>query len=60
MAIPKGTLVRQKIVVIEGTVAAYSVDQESGETQMLVEWTDEAGDVHSKYFKESEVEVVTE
>lgn len=60
MAIPKGTKVRQVVPVIEGVVAGYSVDQESGDTLLLVEWQDGDGNVSSKFFKESEVAVVTD
>ena len=58
MAIPKGTKVRQIVPVIEGTVEAYSVDQESGNILMLVVWEDADGNEQSKYFKEGEVAVV--
>ncbi len=58
MAIPKGTKVRQVVPVVEGTVVSYQADQETGEGLTLVEWQDEEGNTHSKYFKESEVSPV--
>lgn len=58
MAIPKGTVVRQVVPVVTGTVAGYAVDGESGKVQVLVEWTCDEGHVHSRYFTEDEVEVV--
>lgn len=58
MAIAKGTTVRQIVPVIEGTVAGYSIDTETGETLLLVEWQDGDGNTASKYFKESEVSPV--
>lgn len=60
MAVPKGTKVRQIVPVIEGTVTGYSIDQESGEALILVSWDNGKGVAGSKYFKESEVEVVPE
>ena len=58
MAIPKGTKVRQVVPVIEGTVEAYSVDQENGGVLLLVVWQDADGNEQSKYFKEEEVAVI--
>lgn len=55
MTIAKGTLVRQVVQVIEGTVERFEVDQETGEIQYLVVWTDEAGIINCKYFKEGEI-----
>lgn len=57
MAIKKGTTVKQIVTPIVGTVAAFSVDQETGEVQYLVDY--QAGDeVKQRYFKDSEIEVV--
>ena len=58
MVIKKGTQVRQVIKPIEGVVAGFQVDGETGEVQYLVEWKTEEGDVQGKYFKDDEVEVV--
>lgn len=59
MAYPKGTQVRQVVPApIEGTVDRFSVDQESGEVQYCVKWTDTAGIEQERFFKGSEIEVV--
>lgn len=55
MAIAKGTTVRQVVAVIEGTVERYEVDQNTGELQYLVVWTDADGNEQSKYFREGEI-----
>lgn len=55
MAIAKGTTVRQVVAVIEGTVEKYEVDQNTGELQYLVVWTDAEGGEQSKYFREGEI-----
>lgn len=52
---PKGTIVHQVVTVLSGTVQSFSVDQESGDVQYMVEWKDANGDVHSRYFIESEL-----
>lgn len=38
-----------------GKVAGFSLDQENGEVLVLVEYTDADGDVHNRYFRQSEV-----
>ncbi len=61
MAIPRGATVRQIVPkAIEGKVAGYSLDQITGERQLLVEWPDpDGGDhVHSAYMREDAVEVI--
>ena len=58
MAIAKGTTVRQVVPVITGTIERFEVDQETGELQYLVAWTDANGDSQSKYFKDGEIEAV--
>ena len=58
MGIKKGDIVRQKVEVVTGKVASFSVDQESGDLQFLVEWEDTDGNIHSKYFKADEVDVL--
>jgi hypothetical protein len=58
MAIAKGTQVQQILPApITGTVERYDVDQETGEIQYLVRWTDETGE-HEKFFKEGEIEAI--
>jgi hypothetical protein len=53
----KGAQVKQIVKPIEGEVAGFAVDQETGELQVLVTWTDEDGE-HSRYFKQDEIESV--
>lgn len=58
MAIAKGTTVKQVLPApITGTIERYDIDQETGEIQYLVHWSDEAGE-HEKFFKEGEIEVI--
>ena len=52
----KGDVVRQVVPVVRGAVESYQVDQETGELQLLVTWTDETGEPQAKYFKASELE----
>lgn len=50
-AYAKGAPVRQvQTAPIVGTVVGFHVDQETGDLQYLVEWTDAAGEVRSRYF----------
>lgn len=58
MAISKGTVVRQVVPIISGTVVDFSVDRETGKVQLLVEWQCDEGHTHSKFFFEEELEVV--
>ena len=59
MANPKkGDTVRQIVTPIQGVVESYQVDQETGETQCLVSWTDADGTGHSTYFTAAQIEVV--
>lgn len=51
----KGTIVHQVVTVLSGTVQSFSVDQESGDVQYMVEWQDAAGVIHSRYFTEAEL-----
>lgn len=53
----KGTQVKQIVKPIEGEVAGFSVDQETGDVQVLVKWTDDDGE-HARYFKQDEIETV--
>jgi hypothetical protein len=50
----KGTKVKQIIKPVEGEVTGFTVDQETGDVQVLVAWTDDDGD-HARYFKESDL-----
>jgi hypothetical protein len=51
----KGDLVVQVVTPIQGIVSGFSVDQETGDTQVKIEWQDEHGN-HSRYFKDAELE----
>ena len=51
----KGTVVHQVVTVLSGTVRSFSVDQETGDVQYMVDWQDADGTVHSRYFVESEL-----
>lgn len=60
MTFKRGTAVRQKApVLFEGVVTKFDVDQEHGHRQIEVSYTDEAGNVHSKFFNEDDLEEVT-
>jgi hypothetical protein len=52
MAIPKGTRIIQVVTPIKGVVTDYEVDKETGEVQYKVEYEDEHGEKHQRYFKE--------
>jgi hypothetical protein len=58
MAIQKGTKVRQVIKPLEGTVTGFSVDQETGKLLTKVEWADEQGVEHAKFFDNADLEEV--
>jgi hypothetical protein len=56
MPFAKGTLVQQVTpAVVDWTVEGYSVDQETGAVLNLCSYTDEDGDVHSRYFSDAEL-----
>jgi|GEM_PF-6627334 len=38
-----------------GTVAGFALDQDTGDVFVLVEYTDANGELHSRYFRQSEV-----
>ena len=59
MGVKRGDSVRQIVKVIEGTVAGFQIDNDSGEKLVLVEWSD-GEDLHSKYFLETEIELVVQ
>ena len=56
MPIAKGTEVKQKIQVIEGTVSKVTYDDESSEFKYLVDFKSDSED-HQRWFSESEIEV---
>jgi hypothetical protein len=43
---------------VAGEVVSFAVDQEAGEVSVLVEWTCAEGHVHSRHFKQSEIQLV--
>lgn len=45
---------------ITGTVGGFALDQDTGEVIVLVNSTDANGTVHSRYFKQTEVEATAE
>jgi len=45
---------------IVGVVAGFALDQDTGEVIVLVNSTDDDGTVHSRYFKQTEVEAAAE
>lgn len=59
MAIAKGTNVKQVVPApVVGVVAGYNIDENTGEVQYLVEWTNPDGTTQSRYFSASQIEVV--
>lgn len=51
MTIRKGTPVRQKMPTpVQGVVAGFKTDEDTGEQQVLVEWEEGDGSVSSRYF----------
>lgn len=53
----KGDKVAQIVPVIKGEVVKFSVNQESGEVQYLVAWTDAEGQEQSRYFEGHEIDI---
>lgn len=59
MSFKKGDTVIQILQApIEGTVAGFSLDQDTGEVKVLVAYKDANGDSHQRYFKASELNEV--
>ncbi len=57
MPMKKGDAARQKVAVIEGTVADVRYDADTGRFQYLVEFNDADGNVGQRWFDEEDVEV---
>lgn len=56
MKFKKGDLVVEVLPApVSGMVTKFDVDQETGAVQLLVEWADANGDMHGRFFKESEL-----
>ncbi|WP_342617223.1 hypothetical protein [Rhodoferax sp. GW822-FHT02A01] len=43
---------------IEGSVAGFDVDQETGAVQVRVEWPDADGSIHAQHFREDQLKAV--
>ena len=55
----KGSAVQQVLPApIVGTVTGFDVDQETGDLQYLVEWTDADGVAHHRHFVEDHLQGV--
>ena len=54
----KGDTVKQIVPIIKGTVMGFNIDQETGDRLILVAWGSD-DEPHSRYFKESEIELDT-
>lgn len=57
MSIPNGAAVRQLVAPIAGQVVQKRFHDESDQLEYLVQWTDAAGELQSKWFLESQIEV---
>ena len=55
MAFKIGDQVKVKAVIPEGPVQRMRMDEATGEISYLVEWTDVAGEVQHRWFKEDEL-----
>lgn len=53
----KGAAVRQKVVAIEGTVSAVRYDDGYESFMVTVDYTDAAGEVHTREFKQGDFEL---
>lgn len=58
MSVEIGNTVRLKQPVIQGPVIDTEYDKDAKCLRHLVEYTDEAGNTHNRWFSESELEVV--
>lgn len=55
----RGDKVTQVVPAISGEVVGYNIDQESGDVQYHVVWTDADQHEHSRFFKEDDIELST-
>lgn len=51
----KGDVVKIKAVIPQGPITSLKMD-EDGQIWCLVEWTSDDGQVHSRWFKDSDLE----
>lgn len=56
----RGSIVKQIVKPIEGTIISFQIDQETGAKLIEVQWIDDDGQPSSRFFREAEVEVVSE
>jgi hypothetical protein len=59
MSIPKGTTVVQKVEVITGVTTKTQFNESVDSLEYLVEYTNAAGEPHSRWFLESQISPVT-
>lgn len=45
-------------VLVTGEVGDFELDREKGEVSVRVDWTDEDGNIHQRFFKENEIQAV--
>lgn len=58
MSFKKGEKVIQvQPKAIEGVVEGFGINQETGERNVRISYTDEIGNSHHRYFKETELKV---
>lgn len=58
-AFTKGQAVAQVLpAAIEGEVAGFSLDQETGEVLVLVAYEDSEGEKQSRYFRQSDIAAI--
>jgi len=58
MAIQKGATVKFTSPIIQGNVITKKYDEATDSFLYLVEYADESGDIHQRYFDESQLTVV--
>ena len=58
MALDVGQSAKLITPVIQGTVADVRYNKEAKTMEYLLEWTDADGDIHQRWFNESDLEVI--
>lgn len=56
MSFKKGDVVRAKIVVPQGPITKMRMD-ENGTIEYLVEWSDDSGVTHERWYTEDQIEI---
>jgi len=55
----KGDKVAQiQAAPVQGVVAGFDIDQESGDVQVRVEWPNEDGGMHVRHFPQDQLEAI--